>query len=178
MPIEVVDSVVAKPRLICLCQTVPFTDEHLLHFLLVRSADCSPLWLGLHALQTFSVERQRRQEGFIESELIKEFFKRVLLDEPGNKKRHEQEVESYRLIFLLLNQYLGGMLVPIVESYAVTSAEALKGLVDFVIAECARAHGEPLSAAEKELRELMVRNAVLTRKVSQDKLAEMLAGAM
>ena len=174
---EVVEVALAEPRLIGICQTVPFADERLIHFLLLRPEECSPLWLGLHALQTFAVEKQKRQERFVESEQIAEYFHRVLGGGAVGRERFAWEVESYQLLFSLLNQHLGGMLVPIVESYGVTSVEALKGLVDFVLAECVQAHGEPFSAAEQKLRELMVRNTVLSRKVPADKLAELLLSA-
>src|SRR3989339_19987 len=174
MSSEVVEAKLVKPRLIGLCQTVLFTNERLIHFLLLRPEECSPFWLGLHALQTFAVEGRKRQERVLESEQIVEHFRRVLGGGAVDRERLAWEGESYQLIFSLLNQHLGGMLVPIVESYAVTSVDTLKGLVDFVLAECVRAHGEPLSAAERELRELMVRSVVLTRKVSADRLADLL----
>jgi len=176
-PVEIIEMILAEPRLIGICQTVPPTEDRLIHFLLMRPEECSPLWLGLQALQTFAVEKQRRQNGFVELDLMREFFKNVLASVPPDKSKLEPEVESYRLIFLVLNQHLGGLLVPIVESYAVANADELKGLVDFILVECARAHGEPISAAEQKLREFMVRNAVLTRKVSEDKLVELLLSA-
>jgi len=174
LPTELVESQLVAERIFGTCQSLPFEEEHLIHFLLVRREECSPLWLGLHAMQTFSVERQKRQNGFDERRQMALWFEQVMsLRAAADEKQFQAEVASYLLLLPLLNRQLGGLFFPIIESFTVTSSESFAGLVAFVLAECDKEHGEPLSELEKGLRQHMVQRMILAKKAGPEKIAEM-----